>query len=447
GSTPDAPNLLICVIDAARADHLGCYGYPRPTTPNMDRLAEESLLFENHFTQATETKLSTASLLTSQYVDSHLAFGDRPLPKSAFTMADGLRGAGFKTLLFSSNLQASPAYGIGTDFQEVRWVPDLQAATQPGETAHSPEVLLRVFRAWLDGADDSRFFAYMHLLPPHIPYEAPDSMAELFADEPPGYLPENYHRGRYDFPIEPEEDEPEPPPLPEWINLYDANLRYADWAVGKLCRLLEESDRLDNTILVITSDHGEAFGEHGFIWHAAEVHDEASRIPLLIRLPKGDRRGRVSALTQTIDLLPTLFELLQVPYPEDRVQGRSLGPLIDGKSDKVHEFVFTRARGHEGKDKYMIRGEQRALLLFANGEWRALYDLAADPEQRDNIIEGQPEVARYMLEAFRAFASEQTSPPAGFLGPGASLAVHPADRTPELSPELHDELRALGYLK
>ncbi|UCC69647.1 MAG: sulfatase-like hydrolase/transferase, partial [Armatimonadota bacterium] len=138
GSTPDAPNLLICVIDAARADHLGCYGYPRPTTPNMDRLAEESLLFENHFTQSTETKLSTASLLTSQYVDSHLAFGDRPLPKSAFTMAGGLRGAGFKTLLFSSNLQASPAYGIGTDFQEVRWVPDLQAATQPGETAHSP---------------------------------------------------------------------------------------------------------------------------------------------------------------------------------------------------------------------------------------------------------------------------------------------------------------------
>jgi len=159
GGTPDAPNLLICVIDAARADHLGCYGYPRATTPNIDRLAEESLVFDNHFTQSTETKLSTASLFTSQYVDTHLAFGDRPLPKSAFTMARGLRDAGFKTLLFSANLQASPAYGIGTDFHEVRWAPDLEALTRPGETAHSPEVLLRAFQAWLDTRDDSRFFA------------------------------------------------------------------------------------------------------------------------------------------------------------------------------------------------------------------------------------------------------------------------------------------------
>jgi len=159
-------------------------------------------------------------------------------------------------------------------------------------------------------------------------------MAELFADQPPGYLPDNYHARHYDFPIPPEEDDPEPPPLPQWINLYDANLRYADWAVGELCRLLEESGLLDNTLLVITSDHGEAFGEHGFIWHAAAVHDEATRIPLLIRLPEAGRRGRISALTQTIDLLPTLFDLLHVPYPEDRIQGRSLSPLIESLWNK-----------------------------------------------------------------------------------------------------------------
>lgn len=444
----DGPNLVICVLDAARADRLGCYGCRRPTTPNLDRLAEESLLFENHFTQATETKLSTASLFTSQYVDTHRAFGDVPLPESGLTIPAAFGAAGFQTALFSSNLQASPAYGIGPEFGEVYWAPDLQALTHPGETAHSAEVLLRAFEPWLGTVGDTPFFAYLHFLPPHQPYEAPGEFADLFTGRrPPGYRAADYHPGAYEFPLTPPDDQREPPPLPEWINLYDANLRRADWAVGEVIRLLRQSDLLDDTILLVTSDHGEAFGEHGFIWHSPAIHDEATRIPLLIRLPHGDRAARVSPLTQTIDLLPTLFDFLDLPYPADRIQGRSLLPLIDGEADSVNDYVFTRSRGSDRNDKYMMRGEDHALLLFGNGEWRALYDLRADPGQTRNIIDEQPDIARDMLGVFETFVGDQAVPPKNFLHPRAPAPATPDSRPSRLTPDLRRELRSLGYLE
>lgn len=441
-----APDVVICVLDAARADHIGCYGYPRETTPNVDSLAGDSLLFMKHYAQATETKLSIACLFTSQYVETHRAFGGRPLPESTVTMARALRDAGYRAALFSSNLQASPAYGLGGDFDDVFWLEDFEDRVADGEAAHGPEVLLRAFEQWLSGAAGSPLFAYIHLLPPHRPYEAPEEMRQLFADQrPPDYQPSAYRPGELPYPFPAQKKVAEPLPLPEWINTYDACLRYGDWAVGEICRLVQDSGRWDNTILVVTSDHGEAFGEHGFTGHAASIHEEAARVPLLIRLPGGTSATRIHALTQSIDLLPTLIDLLGIRCPMETMQGRSLAPLIHGRSGRVNEYVFTRARGPEGRHKYAIRSEDYALLLFRNETWRELYDMSDDPGQRRNIIGERPQVERAMLEAFRAFAERQARPPTGFLTPEAA---HEADREdiPDLPPRLRRELRALGYV-
>lgn len=439
-------NVVICVMDAARADHLGCYGYPRPTTPNVDELAKESLVFTDHFCQFTRTKESTASLFTSQYADTHLAYERRPLEDGTFTMAKGLSDAGLDTALFSSNFNASPVLGLGPGFEETFYGEAVRAELRKGETEWAPEPLLRLFGKWLAKRDGQRFFAYVHFTPPHQPYEFPGPMGKLFAGkQPPGYSPEKYHPLKYDFPIVPEETTQDFPPLPEWINLYDSNLRYADWAVGEAVRQLREAGVLDKTLLIVTSDHGEAFGEHGFVWHGEPIHDEVGRIPLVIRFPKASREGRVTALTQSIDLLPMIFELFRLSYPPDSVQGRSLAGLIAGNAQQVNRYGFTKA-AKQG-DKYMVRDQQYALLLWGNGKWRALYDLKADPEQRTDVLAQRPEEAAGLTKAFRSFALKQRVPPLNFLDPAIPPPPLPPIKETDLPPDVERHLRALGYLK
>ena len=435
-------SVVLVVIDGARADHVGCYGYPRKTTPNIDRLAESSVVFEQHFCQSTETKSSTASLLTSQYWDTHLADGPRALLKGTFTWEGGLEAAGFRTALFSSNLKASPVFGIGDGFQHAECDRDLEPLVQEGEKRVHPEVLVRAFRRWVEGNAGERFFAYLHFMPPHNPYLQPEEMTKLFE----GLEPVNFKPGGFEFPERVQPPRPILPPLPEWINLYDANLRYGDWAIAEVERLLRELGLFDNTLLIVTADHGEGFGEHGYVWHGSGVYDDVTHIPLLIRFP-GDRMAgrRIGTLTQTVDLLPTIFDLLKVRYPRQWIQGRSLLPLVAGVTGKVHDYTFSRAGGRP--TKYLVRSQSYALILYGNGEWRALYDLETDPGQRVNIIADREEVAEEMVKVFRRFAEMQRRPPVDFLDPKAKLPPLPRVREMELSPEQERQLRNLGYLR
>ena len=441
--TARTANVVICVIDAARADHLGCYGYSRDTTPNLDRLARQSVRFTSHFCQYVSTKPSTASLFTSQHSDTHLVTGTRNLQEDTFTMSEGLAAAGFRTVLFSSNPNASPGASIGLDFHETYDQTDVEPFVESWEDFTSPEPLLTLIRSWLDRHRRSRFFAYVHFDPPHQPYRQPDRMTALFAgQQPPAFSP-----GDFVFPVGDRKllATSLHPPLPEWINLYDANLRYADWAVGELERALRQEGLLDNTLFIVTADHGEAFGEHGYLWHERGVYEELARVPLLIRFPGGARpTPEIAALTQSIDLLPTIFDTLQVPYPAHGLQGRSLLPLIAGLVDRVHDHVLCRSDGRP--PSYLLRTPRWALILYGNGEWRELYDLEADPGQTTNVIARHPEVAAELLEAFRAFALAQRRPPVDFLHPEAEPPPMPPAEQTEPTPEVRRRLRALGYV-
>jgi arylsulfatase A-like enzyme len=443
-------NLVIVVMDAARADHVGCYGYPRQTTPNIDRLSRESVVFTNHHCQSPHTPISTMSLFTSQYPDTHPLQGRRRYEPPEFTMRLGLQEAGFRTGFFSSNMMASPAFHIGGDYEEVYAPPELERFTRRGEQRIYPEPLLRAFSGWLDKCRGERFFAYLHLLPPHRPYVARDATGVMFSGEPPGFEPGDYGLSRCEFAevrefLAGHPPQPEPPPLPKWINLYDANLQYADWAVGQVERLLTDAGIIEDTLLVVTADHGEAFGEHGYIWHSTAIHDEVSHIPLLMRMPGGRLlAGRYDALTQTIDLLPTVFELFDITYPEEEVQGRSLVPLLTGTAEAGDDCTVIRSKG---PPKYMIRNQRYALVLYESPECRALYDLECDPGQKCNVIEDCREEAEVLLEAFDAYAAAQERSPTGFLEGGDARETEPEAAPEGMSPELQKELRALGYLK
>jgi arylsulfatase A-like enzyme len=437
-------NLVICVLDAARPDHFGCHGYPRPTTPNVDRLAKESFVFDNHFCQDTFTSPSTASLFTGQYPFTHLAYRYHPVEESAFTMALGFAEAGFTTAQFSSNAWTTPLTGNGFNFHET-YDPDLTRELVGTERWLLPEPLLQLFGRWLEDHKRSRFFCYIHFTPPHRPYGRHDASLALFTGkQPPGYVPEKYHPGKWDFPLG-RGLLTQVPPLPEWINLYDSNLRYGDWAAGEVERLLRSAGVYDRTTFILTSDHGEAFGEHGFVFHDGGPYDEVARIPLLVRFPRGSRARRIGALTQSIDILPTLCDLFQLDYPKDEVQGRSLLPLMTDARQTVHDHVFTHS--HFDRDKYMIRSRDCSLFLLGKGNWRALYDLKNDPEQRRNVIGLHPEKAEELTDVFRTFAQGQRWDIMYILDPTARYRKR-LEGSPrgQVSRWTQRQLRALGYL-
>jgi arylsulfatase A-like enzyme len=437
-------NVVLIVLDAARADHVGCYGYQRTTSPNLDRLAREGFVFRNHFTQFVETKPSTASLFTSQYPDTHCAHEERMLSKGTFTLARGLREAGYHTALFSQNGYASPMWGLGLEFHEAVYEPQLKAAGRQAPYLWQPEALLEQIGPWLERRPPEPFFAYIHFMPPHDPYIPPLEMYYRFYEKKP---PQAW---RSPYPFEEVEREVRKKEQPWdqdlYLNRYDSNLLYADWAVGQLEQMLRDSGLLGRTLLIITSDHGEAFGEHGYRGHVTSAYDENTRIPLILRFPGAKApSGSMVGLSQTIDLLPTLYDLLGIALPKEGIQGRSLVPLLAGDVKEVNDYVFVRTAGQP--PSYAVRSHRYLLLLYQGGKLRALYDFEKDPHAVTNIADKQPQVVAEMTEVFRAFARQQAAPPLDFADPGVAPAKLPETERVELTEDMKRSLKALGYLK
>jgi arylsulfatase A-like enzyme len=444
-------NIVIVVLDAARADHFGCYGYPRATTPNVDQLARESVLFREHYSTCSATRQSTASLFTSLYPDTHRLGANDTLPAGAFTLEQGLKAAGLETALLTSNYVVTPELGLGGDFDEI--FPPLETRKTEGSlpedqiTTRTPEVLAGAFTRWLEEEKPAHFFAYLHFLPPHTPYDAPEAFTNAVAGRPAPPVV----RAGYAFPdvVSPGNGF-QAVPSGNWVDRYDANLRWADWGVGEMVRSLRAQELLDKTLLIVTADHGEAFGEHGFTYHARSVNEEFVHIPLLMRFPGPQHLvGEVTALTQTVDLLPTLCDLARAAYPKEKVQGYSLLPLLQGRAAKAREEAFAVCAVAD-LDCYLVRSPRWALLLFHDGVHRALYDMTKDPAQTQNVLAKHPEVVQQLLASFRTFARTQAVPLDRYLSPQAAAIPSPEARlVPKhpLSPRARRELRALGYLK
>jgi arylsulfatase len=440
----EGANVVYCIIDTARADHSHCYGYPRDTTPNIDGLAAQGLVFEDHFCQFPETKSSTATLFTGQYHDTHLAWWTRTLPENTFTLAQAFKAGGYETALFSQNEYASPVWGLGTHFDERYYKPQLKEAGYDKPLIWKPEALLEQVKTWLDKKPRRPFFAYVHFFPPHGPYISPKEFYSKFF----GAAPPNAWQAPYPFDeVEVERRKEERPwDQATMINLYDGNYAYADWAVGELERLFKEAGLLDTTLLIVSADHGEAWGEHGYQGHTKSAWDETIHIPLVMKFPgKNGPKGRLTGLTQTVDMLPTLCDLFLLPYPKDRVQGKSLLPLMAGQAAEVNEYVFARTMGTP--PSYAVRNHDRLLILYQGGKLRALYDLKKDPRALKNVIESEPEKAEEMYAAFRSFAKTQVCPPLDYLDPDAPTPEPPPVPAVEPDEDMRETIRAMGYLQ
>ncbi len=372
---PSRPSFVVLVLDGASAGRMGLYGGNAETTPVVDALGRESVVFDVAVSQAVYTIASIGSFLTGQYPERHqsVSFADR-LREDVVTLPSILSRAGYRTAAFPGNAVVSKAFGLDRGYQEFFPVWEREDYTGRGDS------VVRAFRGWLASDPREPFFAYLHLREPHFPYNPPPPFEGRFGSRSP--FPGGIGDSAVVDDLNRQWASGEPPSeeiLARVRGLYLGNLAYADSLVGEVLSMLEEE-----TIVVLTADHGEALFEHGFLGHNTQLYEESIRIPLLIRAP-GIAPRRVSGLVELIDVTPTILELAgaaRAPEASD-FQGRSLVPALAGSPLSRPKLAFSRTLWT--KPRYSVRGERFKLIWDSRTGASELYDLELDSEERASL--------------------------------------------------------------
>ena len=436
----EPPSFVVILVDALRADYLGAYGFEGTISPNLDRLAAESVLFENCFANAPWTKPSIATLFTSLPPAVHgVTDMGKPtwsgegglmqlLPEEAETIAESFRDAGYRTAAFVGNPFISPRYGFSQGFEVFE---------RKGKTS----ALLASARRWLaEHAFDRKapFFLYLHVMDVHGPYDAPrgDFEAVLqqidrgasrtLTEEEYDRIPE-YLRG-IDWATEEERYR-----LTSWRAKYGAGVHAFDRAIGPFLDELRAGGVLDRAYVVLTADHGEELMEHGGWNHGNNLYDHQLHVPLLIRKPLAEDAGQnVTSLVSLIDLMPTLSALGAVEAPPG-ILGRDVSTLLRGGTDTETTAVFASAVNENPRIQGVRTLSHKLIWDEELGELE-LYDVVADPKEcRDLSEEDRSSVARlktYLREQLQRDEARGTLAP----------------ESVPMDDELRDRLKALGYV-
>lgn len=414
---PEGWDLLLISLDTLRADHLGCYGYGRPTSPELDALAAGGVRFATAVAQAPWTRPSHRSLLTGVYPASH--GGLRPP-----LLAEVLWRAGYRTTAITGGGQIDPRFGFDRGFESYRI----------DEWVDAPE---RVVHA-LEDHHGRKQFLFLHTYRIHDPY----SETRFVEGRARGRIGESFGEkdwvalGKDLTPIEQEYVE----------GLYDGGIAETDRALGAIFRSMAERGLLDRTVVVVTSDHGEQFWEHGSWRHGQNLYDHQLLVPLILHLPPRlartlDARGRVvDDQVELVDLYPTLLELLEVPL-EHPVQGRSLVPLLEGGelpprdafAENTNIRSFERKAFRTPRFKFVKSiPRQAARARGVEEPSYELFDLRRDPREQRDVSARHPELVELLEQRLQTLS-------AGLAGLD--------EEVPEGLPEdLRKRLEALGYL-
>jgi len=427
-----ARNLILISLDTLRADHLGLYGHALDTSPELDRFAQSSFVFDWALASSPNTPPSHASIMTSLYPGRHgfTGAGDRLSAKFP-TLAVQLQRAGFRTGAFTGGGFLTAHFGFERGFEFFN--------AGAGGLAN----IWRRAKHWLEAVDEHPFFLFLHCYDIHSPYLPPPPFRDMFHTEPyQGNFVATSDNMEAVFLKKQQIDAAD---MDHIRTSYDEGIRAADHQLGKVLRYLAITGLLEETLVVITSDHGEAFGEHGDVLHWQLYNEPNLRVPLVIHLPGNERRNvRIGERVQLIDLTPTLLDLLGVA-PLAGAQGRSLaGALRHGASAWQHAIHSAWSRWSGPAPAYAWWAEPRSVplrsavlgryqLIFS--EWKAggeqLFDVVADPMAQSDIAGQHPALVTQMREsAMQVMRANQSDPPV------------PAG---ELNQKTRDSLRALGY--
>jgi arylsulfatase A-like enzyme len=373
------PNVILYLVDALRADHLGCYGSDRAVSPRLDEFAAEATVFEDAVAQSSWTKAAVASIFTGVWPPSHGVNGphDR-LPDDLSTMPELLRNGGYRTAAVVGNAYVGRSFGFDRGFEHFEF---LKHTVGDSSVIHS-----RVTR-WMDQLSPAEpFFLYVHTIDPHAPYAPPDEFRRRFADDVGN--PEvggvstvrALARGERSASRQMADD---------LQALYEAEIAFNDFNFGRLVRELRERELFDNSLIVFVSDHGEAFGEHGAWTHGLDLHDESLRIPLVIRFPRGRNAGsRVRHTVQQADLLPTVLAAAGLTG-HDELDGDDLAPFVDQPMNRA-VYCYLDYWGRRGAAVLSDQWKLIRPLSEDFGFGAQLFDRAGDPHERRNLAADLP---------------------------------------------------------
>lgn len=423
------PNILWIVMDTVRADHLSCYGYYRNTTPNIDRIASEGILYENTFSTAPWTLPSHASMFTGMFPSKHGADAEHQCLDHNFqTIAEVLSLYGYKTFGYSNNsfavsykeymnqgFDTFEVTKMGKKMKSANLADELKINNARREVQNS--LLMddgarrtnEVVKEWISEAhrEGTPFFVFINYMEAHLPYHPPESFARPYlggdvslaeamgvSQDQYGYITGKKQMSDEDFEI--------------LRALYDGEISYLDFRMGQLFDYLRELDILDNTILIVTADHGENFGEHNMMDHILCVYDTLLHVPLIIRYPSLFEAGlRVSEQVQLTDIYPTLLDIVGIEWDSKEIQGRSLLRERGGGEprfaiaehavwvlclEKLKKAYFQFDVSKYTRRLKTIRTEKFKYIWSSDGH-DELYNIQQDPGELYNLIEINPEKA------------------------------------------------------
>jgi len=404
------PNVLLITIDTLRADHLTSYGYTRPTSPVLDGLAAEGVLFARAYSQSSWTKPATASLLTSQYPSMHQTNLELSrIPEPEVLLPEALHDGGYTTAVLSGNPWVTSEYGFNQGVDRFYSIYDerfarvtllMQALKRANAklydaakrlvqgklrtTARDEQVEAEAER-WIGANRDRPFFAYLHLMSAHPPYDPPPPFDTMFNKHPQFPPVTNHPKTSYFFGqrADPLPDEQ----LADMVARYDGGIRFGDGVVGKLIAALRSLDLLDATVVVVTADHGEEFYDHGNWGHGHSVYNELLHVPLIVRYPARFPRGvRVDSTVMTIDVMPTILELTGI-RSQAPIAGRSLIGLANGDGSTHPAEAYSELIYRYGTGRSLIEDDKKLIeTVVGDDRHQELYDLHADPEERWQIV-------------------------------------------------------------
>lgn len=431
------PNVIFILIDTLRADRLSSYGYSRPTTPNLDAFAEDALLFEQARSQAACTFPSVNSLLTSRWP---ARFFGQPgkrigIPEGFPALPEILGASGYRSIAVSASpivRKTQSSFNLHGGFDRGFEIFDESCFHRRADCMN------RRANRYLKQAAGP-LFLYLHYQDVHSTYAPPSPWREKFLPpSSPGRPVRDWALAGNPQPVlssllgSGPKIEPTAEEIATLSALYDGELAYLDGQLGELFANLKARRLFDSSILVVASDHGEEFMEHGRILHCETQFDTSIRVPLIVRLPGGERRGRISAPVENLDLVPTIVDYLGLD-PGVPFEGVSLRPLIE-QGRPAHatteSLQYTLRSTTDGKAKLIF---DSAKTPGSVGRF-ALFDLLADPTEQNDRLTADPETYRRL----RARLEARLKKTEGDLN---------AAQTLDAARESEQRLKALGYLQ
>ncbi len=396
------PNVLLVTLDTTRFDHLGCYGYEDIETPVIDGLAARGVVFERTYGSAPITLPNHATILTGTHPPFHGARnnGTHLVPESITTGAEMFKQAGYHTAAFIASFPLQGRFGLrqGFDVYDDRIEEGKEKKTFVFQERRASDVN-RSVQKWLNRSPEKPFFAWVHYFDPHNPYEAPSPYRERYFQSP-----------------------------------YDGEIAYTDAQLGKLLEMFEQRGFMENTIVVVTADHGESLGEHDEKTHAILIYYGTVQVPLIVHAPGIFPEGRrIGAITRSADILPTLLDYCGVTGHPD-IQGVSLRPLIEGEREDLELEAFTETLAPYLHFRWSpLEGIRAGDYFYISAEPEELYNIKNDPKEIVDLAEKDEKTLKRMR---RLFEQHQKA------------IQHPEELNSraKLDSETMDKLNALGYI-